>query len=569
MASWGGYSGRRETIGTPDNMQTVAAWPDGGCWRSGPGKFAADTLGETCGPYVLLLDGTVFNRAELMRETGRSTWAETVIALYERDGDGWMKNLRGAFCGLLYDTRCAKLLLYTNQIGDKKIFFCQRDGELYFSTDLAALTAMLRRCGVKPSLDVNSAYSLLSYGFMLEDNTLLQEVKRLKAGQFLTRQDDGRIALADYYRLDNTHPRRIAFDDAVEELDVQFRRAVKREYDQDREYGFRHLAGLSGGLDARMALWVARDLGYDPIVSYTIGQTGCEDDRVAKQMAAYLHTEHFFKSLDHGLFLYELEKTTAINPGMCLYYGMAHIYSVLRNLNMAEFGLDHSGQLGDVVIGSFIKKYTPGQPLPVHIGGTYSAGLSDKVQCHYDGFANQELFLMQTRAFSGCLQGNHTSQHFGTEVGSPFCDVDLLDFCFSLPLEYRVGHRLYFAWVRKKYPAAADFKWISQNRFINDGPLMNFIHKFPRRAKNQLLRLAGQPMIGSTFSRQHMNPLDLWYQDNPQLRKFIDGYFAQNQDRLAGAPELLADCRTQFAGLAVAKVQVLSLLESVRQLLPE
>jgi len=457
--------------------------------------------------------------------------------------------------------------LFTNQIGDKKVFFYRRGEELYFSSDLQALLKMLHQADIGLSLDVNSAYSLLSYGFMLEDNTLLKEVKRLKAGQIL-RRERGKCELYDYYRLDNTKPLQISFDDAVEELDKRFREAIRREYDKDREYGLRHLAGLSGGLDARMALWVARDMGYDPITTYTIGQTGCEDDRVAKEMADYLKTEHMFKSLDHGLFLYELEKTTAINPGMCLYYGMAHIYSMLRNLNMDDFGISHSGQLGDVVIGSFIKKYQPGQALPVHIGGTYSDGLSDKVCCNYEGFANQELFLIYTRGFSGCLQGNNTSQHFGTEVGSPFCDVDLLDFCFSLPLEYRVGHRLYFAWLRRKYPHAADFKWISQNCYINDGPLMNFVHKFPRRAKNQIRRVLGKPMIGSTFSKQHMNPLDLWYQDNSELRKFMDGYLEHNLSQLDIAPELRSDCLQHYrGGMTTAKVQVLSLLESVKQLL--
>ena len=569
MASWGGYIGASGVIKGPDGAESVAAGPDCSFWRQGTGKFAADTLYGCHGRYFMLLDGAVYNRAELMAENGGRNWAETVAVLYEREGDNWCRQLRGSFAGLIYDHDTGKLLLFTNQIGDKKVFFHRRGETLYFSSDLQSLLRMIRQTGVKPTLEVNSAYSLLSYGFMLEDNTLLNEVKRLKAGQAMRRQN-GQIELYDYYRLDNTRIRQISFDDAVEELDVRFRRAVKREYDKDLEYGLRHLSGLSGGLDARMALWVARDMGYDPIVSYTIGQTDCEDDRVAKQLAEHLRTEHLFKSLDHGLFLYELEKTTAINPGMCLYYGMAHIYSMLRNLNMAEFGISHSGQLGDVVIGSFIKKYHPGQPLPVHIGGTYSAGLSDKVRCNYEGFANQELFLMYTRAFSGCLQGNNTSQHFGTEVGSPFCDLDVLDFCFSLPLEYRVGHRLYFAWLRRKYPRAADFKWISQNCYINDGPLMNFIHKFPRRAKNQILRLLGKPMIGSTFSRQHMNPLDLWYRDNPGLREFMNRYLEQNLERLAGTPELRDDCLNHYrTGMTTAKVQVLSLLESVKQLAAE
>ena len=568
MTVWSGYVG-----GTGVTVQCPAGsgggWTGDGCaFQCGaPGKFAADQLGVRYGDYYLILSGVVYNRAELMRRCETVDWAAAVIMLFERDGGNWCRQLRGSFSGMIYHVPSRKLYLFTDHIGDHRVFFHRDEHCICFSSDLQRLLAILRLRGIKPGLDVNSAYSLLSFGFMLEDNTLLNEVKWLRPGQHL-HWFDGHADRYEYYRLDNTPDSTIGFDEAVEELDRRFRAAVKLEYDKDEEVGLRHLAGLSGGLDARMALWVARDLGYDQVMSYTMGQSGCDDDRMASELASWLHVEHLFQSFDNGLFLRYLEETTAINPGMFLYYGLAHNYSLFRNLDMAGFGLVHSGQLGDVVIGSFIGKYRPGQPLPVAAAGVYSQGLSEKVRCDYAGFGNQELFLMYSRAFSGCLQGNSTIQYFGSEVASPFCDVDVMDFCFRLPLEYRVGHRLYFAWIKRKYPGAAQFKWTSRNQYIGDGAVMNFLHKLPRRAANQFLRLCGKPMIGSTFSRRHMNPLDLWYRDNTDLRLFMDTYFEQHLPLLASCPELQSDCRNHYlSGLATAKVQVLSLLAGVRQLL--
>lgn len=41
--------------------------------------------------------------------------------------------------------------------------------------------------------------------------------------------------------------------------------------------------------------------------------------------------------------------------GNVLYYGTAHSNSLLKYLNFENLGLEHTGQLGDVVLGSFVK----------------------------------------------------------------------------------------------------------------------------------------------------------------------------------------------------------------------
>ena len=80
--------------------------------------------------------------------------------------------------------------------------------------------------------------------------------------------------------------------DAVEQLDVLFRKAVSRCFEKDKAYGYNnHLASLSGGIDSRMVNFVAKELGYKKISNYTFGQSFSDEVRFAFLVGKYLKTQ--------------------------------------------------------------------------------------------------------------------------------------------------------------------------------------------------------------------------------------------------------------------------------------
>ena len=59
---------------------------------------------------------------------------------------------------------------------------------------------------------------------------------------------------------------------------------MKRVFEKDLEYGYKHLVALSGGLDSRMTAWVGHNMGYTNMLNYTFSQTDYLDETVPKEI---------------------------------------------------------------------------------------------------------------------------------------------------------------------------------------------------------------------------------------------------------------------------------------------
>ena len=118
---------------------------------------------------------------------------------------------------------------------------------------------------------------------MLEDNTLFNEIKKLIAGHYILIKS-GKLHIVQYYKLSNIPNYDQSQQKIIENIDILFRQAIKRAFDKDKEYGYKHLVALSGGLDSRMTTWVAHDMGYgENIVNFTFSQSDYLDETIPKK----------------------------------------------------------------------------------------------------------------------------------------------------------------------------------------------------------------------------------------------------------------------------------------------
>ena len=139
----------------------------------------------------------------------------------------------------------------------------------------------------------------------------------------------------------------MGMNEAIELIDQGFRKAVKRCFDKDTEYGYKyHLVDLSGGLDSRMTTWVAHDMGYRNIVNICYSQSTSLDCQYAKDVAHFLGNQFYVKYLDEASFVREVEEVTKKNFGMGYYAGITGGNQFLKFLNFRVLGLEHTGQLG-------------------------------------------------------------------------------------------------------------------------------------------------------------------------------------------------------------------------------
>lgn len=532
-------------------------------------KFLNDKVFYDDEHYTVVTEGVLLNSLDMKTKYGQKDLKGTVIHMYESNGETFFEEFRGSFSGLFRDKKLDITLIFTDHIGSKQIFYSKVNDQFVFGSEINFIVDFYRNNDKVYHLNKNAAYFLLTYGFMVEEHTLFQEIKKLIAGHYI-KMTGQNTEIIRYHLLDNSPNYNRNEEETIEGIDKFFRQAIKRAFEKDREYGYKHLVGLSGGLDSRMTTWVANDMGYgDQIVNYTFSQSDYLDESIPKRIVADLKHDWIFKALDNGLFLKDIDDTVRICSGGALYYGLAHGKSCLDLIDKSRFGIVHTGMLGDVVIGTFYSSMDKDKVFQV-TDGTYSKVLVNRLDksMFSTNYKNEEIFKFYTRGFNGANQGLLVVQEFG-ESYSPFYDLEFLEYCLTIPVELRFNHKIYKKWIIKKYPNAANYVWEKTGGKITDKSVNILgknilLSKLPKKIIDFVLKRIGVKRL-LLNTKNHMNPLDYWYNNNQNLKKYLDNYFHQNIGLLEFEQSLKKDCSEMYIHNAfIEKNQVLTLLSIIK-----
>ena len=546
-------------------------------------KFLGDKLFLDTDAYLLIIDGVVLNNRALMEQYQAASWQECVVAMYEQIGETFYLPWRGSFCGLLYDKRKDTWIIFTNHIGDKQLFWAPIHSGFLLSTEMDMLVRTMKLNQLPLTLNHDAVYFTLTHGFMIEDHTIAQEIKKIPAGHYV-RIQAGKAELIQYHRFTNKPNRTLTHEEAIQKIDTLFRNAVQLQFEKDKEYGYKHLTCLSGGLDSRMTVWVAHQMGYTEQLNTTFSESDYLDFSIAQQIATDLHHDFLFKALDGGECIKDLQHITPITYGQACYFGLAHGNGLYENLDFKPYGIVHTGMVGDAILGTFFKKMK--YNAEVKVGqGAYSVELIERLSDYtfQQAYENEEIFCLYTRGFSGANAGMTSFQRF-TETCSPFCDVDFIEFCYSLPLEWRFNHKIYFDWILDCYPQAAEYVWEKIKRKISrienhqERTMRVLGYEIPhwtepgfrRWLKGSILRRLGlrkkseKVKAPQAFTKWSMNPIDYWFHINPSLPAFVDKYYSDNiavitDTQLRQAIEGLYQKTTIYD-----KIQVISVIDTIK-----
>lgn len=299
---------------------------------------------------ISFLDGFIYNK-EKMKTPGAGDWQHAFAGAMRMNEGECLRMLRGGFCGYVYHKQDSALVAYTDQVASKALYYYVDGDRWMISSHIPYMTAVLKANGVLYHFNETAARYMLTYGYMLDDSTFVKEIHRLLPGQ-LVRIGNGDAAVERYYMIPNREVR-MSEQEAVERIDSAFREAVRREFDKDREYGRRHLVDLSGGLDSRMVSWVAHDMGYTDQLNVTYCRADYLDYKISQKIAVYLGHEYLFKALDDVSWLYDIDDIISKNNGAALYTGITGGSRLLGMLNTEQFGLEHTGMIGDITLSTF------------------------------------------------------------------------------------------------------------------------------------------------------------------------------------------------------------------------
>ncbi len=525
------------------------------------GKFEHDKTLKKDEQFVIGIEGVILNLKELASETGQTDIYHILKQLYTARGKEFIHLLKGEFAGFIYSKAEDKWVIYVNPTGTKRLFYFQNEDYLLFSSDVRELTYLCHQLSIPITLDTNGAYLMLTYGYMLENTTLVSEINRVSPGTMLIFEKE-QLTVSLYFNLSSVEKTSDTKEQVIEKMDELFSKAVRQEFEKDKEYGYKHVATLSGGLDSRMTVLVADKLGYKEQLNFTFSQSNYLDELIPKKIASDYAHEFLFQSLDNGNYLKDIDKTIYYNDGLILYSGSSHVLKSIENINFDKYGLIHTGLIGDAVIGSFLSQ--PFVVKPTIYSGAYSTKLISKIAPYLQSivvqYPSEELFKFYGRGFLAATNGNFYFDIF-TQAVTPFLDLDFLTYCYSIPDEWKYKHKIYLEWIAKKHPEFAKYQWekTGVSPLKSNNYKKYFDWNYYQRMKLKLLDKLSKKMNSG------MNPFDNWFAKNPDLQLTFSKYFEDNIVLLSDKPELKKDCEYLFAeGNVNERLQVLTLLGAIK-----
>lgn len=520
-------------------------------------KFQQDQIFFSSRDQVCFLNGYVYNKEAFLCSEGFGQWEESFACSLRRDPAAHFSKLRGAFCGYYYQKDTGQVTVFTDQVSNKAVYYYSENDRWAVSDRLEFIVRVLRANGIGYHFSELAAKYMLTCGYMLDDSTFVTEVKRLLPGYYAEISTEG-VRLYRYYELP-CGEESMSEAEAVERIDGAFRQAVEREFAKDREYGFRHLVDLSGGLDSRMVTWTAHELGFKDQVNIAYSRLGYLDQKISAQVAGALKHEYVFKPLDDLAWVYDVDEMTRKNNGAAICLGITGGDRMLRLLDDKSFGIEHTGMVGDAIVSTFYLDKDLNDRSPAFGLHQYSERLKytfdEKILTQYP---TQEIFALVTRGILGAQSSYMIRQNY-VETGSVFLDVDFLAAVMAVPFAYRKQHHIYLKWIEKKYPGAAAFVWEKWGVRPRESEI------FKRKVKT-VGKLASGYARGALHrpDRHSMNPMDYWYQCDSGVRNFFETMFEERIGSSILSEELRADMKRLFSeGSFSEKEQALTVLSAI------
>ena len=517
-------------------------------------KFSNDKLFTQDDDLIIGIDGVVLNLQQLKNEYATTNYFKLIKQLFLKQKIQFVRLLKGEFSGFVFDKKKAVLHFFNNKTATKRIFYTKNDRFLMISPSIENIITAKKSSHLKSSLNINATYHLLTFGGMIENNTLINDIYKLNAGEFLS-YTQSQFLVDKYHSYNNIEYTINTKKEAVDALNETFIEALELEYKKDIEYNYNHIATLSGGLDSRMNVMIAHKLGYKND-TFCFSQPNYLDEKIARKIATDLELDFNFIPLDDGNYMKSLEEMIAINSGLQFYLGSAHYNFALKKIDLSNYGLMHTGQIGDGVLGGFVTSEK------LKYSKLISTKLKDKIVIDKsipNKYSNEEVFKLYQRVFNLTNYGSYVVENHQTYIVSPFMDDDFIKVALSINPKLKNKQQIYIDWINKHQPQIAKYPW-EKTGFKPNKNWKSELSRYTKKIKKEYYSITNQQ------HKLSMNPLDYWFKNSKNIQSFYTDFFMNNIDLVDTNKELYTDLNLLFTtGNTVEKSMVLSVLEVIKK----
>ena len=248
------------------------------------------------GSVWIVFNGEIYNFAELRADLiarGHTfqtrTDTETIIHLYEEEGERCVERLRGMFVFAIWDQRQNKLFLARDRAGKKPLHYTLVGGTLVFGSEIKSL---LQFPGIKRQPNLEAISDFLSFGYVHDPLTAFQGIHKLPPGHTMTFRD-GKVTTRRYwdfhYDSAEQQPQQSEayYAERLRELIAD---AVRVRLVSEVPLG----AFLSGGVDSSTVVAMMARAMDQPVKTFSIGfsEASFDELKYARLTAERYQTDH-------------------------------------------------------------------------------------------------------------------------------------------------------------------------------------------------------------------------------------------------------------------------------------
>lgn len=303
---------------------------------------------------TITYNGEAYNFLELRESLERAghrfrsrTDTEVLLRGYDEWGLDLVGRLAGMFAFALWDPTKQRLVVARDHVGIKPFYFFKSDGFLLFASEVRALLAT----GLVPrTLNATALWQLLGYQSVPAPLTLIDGVRMLEPGHWMTVDTRGEITTREYWNMLATaaDPIDVSAGEARDTIARLLREAVSSHMVSDVPVG----AFLSGGIDSSAVVALMAESGHTAR-TFSVGfdEQQFDESAHAALIANRFHTEHTHIPLGGDALLEQLPAALA---AMDQPTGDAvNTYIVSGAVRARGITVAQSGLGGDEVFGGY------------------------------------------------------------------------------------------------------------------------------------------------------------------------------------------------------------------------
>ncbi len=242
------------------------------------------------GSIRVVFNGEIYNYLTLREELKRKghvffsqSDTEVLVHLYEEKGFDCVKDLRGMFSFVIWDSREKLLFGARDRFGIKPFYYYNCPRKFVFASEMKSILTLPE---IKREVDQESLIHYLTFQYVPEPATILKNIKKLPPASYFILKDDT-LKIKKYWEV-RFNPEDKPLTYFVEGIREKLRESVRLHAQSHVPWG----GFLSGGIDSSIIAALLKEIGDISTFSVGYREKGYSELEEARRTAQYLKIKH-------------------------------------------------------------------------------------------------------------------------------------------------------------------------------------------------------------------------------------------------------------------------------------